>query len=113
MLTETSTSGAWRMASLERAIEIAVTAHRGQVDKSGLPYILHPLRMMHQMHSQTEQIAAVLHDTVEDSSLTLEDIENEVFPMKSLMLYAVSRATTVSPIRLSFHGRTPILSHAP
>ena len=53
-------------ASLEKAIEIALRAHAGQVDKAGAPYILHPLRMMHSMSSPTEMMAAVLHDVVED-----------------------------------------------
>ena len=53
--------------NLERAIEIAVTAHRGQTDKSGAPYILHPLRVMLSLESEEERIVAVLHDVVEDS----------------------------------------------
>ena len=53
--------------NLERAIEIAVTAHKGQVDKSGAPYILHPLRVMLSLESEEERIVAVLHDVVEDS----------------------------------------------
>ena len=53
--------------NLERAIEIAVTAHRGQTDKSGAPYILHPLRVMLSLESEDERIVAVLHDVVEDS----------------------------------------------
>jgi (p)ppGpp synthase/HD superfamily hydrolase len=52
--------------NLERAIEIAVTAHRGQVDKSGAPYILHPLRVMLGVKTDGERIVAVLHDVVED-----------------------------------------------
>ncbi len=53
-------------ASLEKAIEIAVSAHAGQMDKAGAPYILHPLRMMLRMSSPTEMMVAVLHDVVED-----------------------------------------------
>mgnify|MGYP001418253065 FL=1 len=52
--------------NLERAIEIAVTAHKGQVDKSGAPYILHPLRVMMSLETEGERIVAVLHDVVED-----------------------------------------------
>jgi (p)ppGpp synthase/HD superfamily hydrolase len=52
--------------NLQRAIEIAVEAHRNDVDKGGNPYILHPLRMMMQMHTDEERMVAVLHDVIED-----------------------------------------------
>lgn len=67
------------MATLERAIELAVTAHRGQKDRSGRPYILHPLWLMQQFEDARAMIVAVLHDTVEDSSLTLQDLKSEGF----------------------------------
>lgn len=54
------------MSHLERAISIAVEAHKGQKDKAGQPYILHPLRIMFSMNTESEKIAAVLHDLVED-----------------------------------------------
>ncbi len=53
--------------NLEKAIEIAVSAHKGQIDKACQPYILHPLRVMLQMDTEVEQIVAVLHDVVEDA----------------------------------------------
>ncbi|MGH9853621.1 MAG: HD domain-containing protein [Blastocatellia bacterium] len=67
------------MATLEKAILIAAEAHDGQKDKSGAPYILHPLRMMMRMESETAMIAAVLHDVVEDSDWTLEQLRGEGF----------------------------------
>ena len=67
------------MSSLERAIEIAVSAHKGQKDKAGKPYILHPLRLMFKMNSEDEMIAAVLHDVVEDTAWTFEKLEAEGF----------------------------------
>jgi (p)ppGpp synthase/HD superfamily hydrolase len=54
------------MSTLERAIEIAVTAHKGQKDLAGAPYILHPLRLMLSLRGEAERIVAVLHDVVED-----------------------------------------------
>jgi (p)ppGpp synthase/HD superfamily hydrolase len=54
------------MSLLEKAIAIAVEAHRGQKDKSGAPYILHPLRVMARVQTEHEKIVAVLHDVVED-----------------------------------------------
>lgn len=64
---------------LEKAIEIAVQAHKGQKDKSGQPYILHPLRLMMQMKTETEKIVAVLHDVIEDTSVTLRDLQGMGF----------------------------------
>ena len=60
--------------SLEDSILLAVRAHEGQKDKAGQPYILHPLRMMVRLHGEAERIAAVLHDVVEDTSYTLDDL---------------------------------------
>ena len=49
---------------LEKAIEIAVEAHRGQLDKAGKIYILHPMRVMLRGKNETEMIVGILHDTV-------------------------------------------------
>ena len=65
--------------TLERAIEIAARAHAGQADKGGAPYILHPLRVMLRVAPGAQQIVAVLHDVVEDSAVTFEDLEREGF----------------------------------
>ncbi len=54
------------MSTLERAITIAATAHAGQIDKAGAPYILHPLRVMLRVTTEAERITAVLHDVIED-----------------------------------------------
>lgn len=55
------------MTTLSEAITIATTAHDGQTDKAGQPYILHPLRVMGAMKNEPDRVAAVLHDVVEDS----------------------------------------------
>jgi hypothetical protein len=62
------------MATIEKALEIAARAHEGQKDKDGQPYILHPLRVMHNVRGLEAQIVAVLHDVVEDTSVTLDDL---------------------------------------
>ncbi|MBX3179567.1 MAG: HD domain-containing protein [Candidatus Hydrogenedentes bacterium] len=67
------------MATLERALVIAAEAHAGMTDKGGAPYILHPLRLMHQMTTADERIVALLHDVVEDSPWTLEALRAEGF----------------------------------
>jgi (p)ppGpp synthase/HD superfamily hydrolase len=72
------------MADLEEAIRIAVEAHRGQRDRAGAPYILHPLRMMLRVQTDAERMAAVLHDVVEDTAWTLDDLRARGFPAEVL-----------------------------
>jgi (p)ppGpp synthase/HD superfamily hydrolase len=79
------------MTTLERAIAIAAEAHAGQVDKGGQPYILHPLRVMLRTNSSAERMAAVLHDVVEDSSVTLDFLRTEGFPPE--VIHAVDALT--------------------
>ena len=67
------------MTQLERAIQIAVEAHAGQKGKDGSPYILHPLRLMLKMDTEEARIVAVLHDVVEDTEVTLDDLRREGF----------------------------------
>ncbi|HET7464675.1 MAG TPA: HD domain-containing protein [Longimicrobium sp.] len=68
------------MPDLEEAIRIAVEAHRGQKDRAGAPYILHPLRMLFRVQTDAERMAAVLHDVVEDTAWTLDDLRARGFP---------------------------------
>ena len=63
-----------REAGLQDAIALAVTAHLGVMDKSGQPYILHPLRVMFACETPTQKIVAILHDVIEDTDRTLEDL---------------------------------------
>ena len=68
------------MSTLERAIEIAREAHRGQVDRAGEEYIGHPLRVMEAGKTLEEKIVGVLHDVVEDSAeWSFERLEAEGF----------------------------------
>lgn len=69
---------------LEDAIEIAVQAHRGQTDKAGAPYVLHPLRMMCRVETEAEKIVAVLHDVIEDMDWTFEALRDRGFPNEIL-----------------------------
>jgi len=67
------------MSNLERAIAIAVEAHAGQKDRNGASYILHPLRVMARVQSDDEKIVAILHDVVEDTDWTFDDLRQEGF----------------------------------
>ncbi|ATB31413.1 bifunctional (p)ppGpp synthetase/guanosine-3',5'-bis(diphosphate) 3'-pyrophosphohydrolase [Melittangium boletus] len=60
--------------TLEDALALALEAHRGQRDKAGQTYILHPLRVMFRLETETERMVALLHDVVEDSPYTLEQL---------------------------------------
>ncbi|HEX8439495.1 GTP pyrophosphokinase, partial [Archangium sp.] len=72
------------MPTLEDAIALAVEAHRGQRDKAGQTYILHPLRVMLRLEGEAERMVAVLHDVVEDSSYTLEQLRGLGYPEEVL-----------------------------
>ena len=72
------------MSTVETAIEIAARAHAGQVDKAGVPYIFHPLRLMLAVTTPCERMAAVLHDTVEDTDISLADLREAGFPAEVL-----------------------------
>ena len=65
---------------LAKAIEIALKAHEGQVDKTGMPYIGHVMRVMQTGRTIDEKIVGVLHDLVEDTSWTFEALQAEGFP---------------------------------
>ena len=65
--------------NLQRAVSIAIDAHKDQFDKVGKPYITHVFRVMEKGRNDTEKICGVLHDVVEDTPWTLEELEAEGF----------------------------------
>jgi (p)ppGpp synthase/HD superfamily hydrolase len=72
------------MPTLEDAIALALEAHRGQRDKAGQTYVLHPLRVMMRLEGEAERMTAVLHDVVEDSPYTLERLRGLGYPEEVL-----------------------------
>lgn len=72
------------MSLLEKAIYIATQAHTGQKDKYGAPYILHVLNVMARGRTDAEKICGALHDVVEDTGWTFEQLEQEGFPEEIL-----------------------------
>jgi hypothetical protein len=80
-----------KLILLEKAIQIAVSAHTGQFDKAGAPYILHPLRVMNLVNEIDEKIVAVLHDVIEDTYITDEILLEHGFPP-----YIVTSVASVS-----------------
>lgn len=63
----------------KKAMEIAYWAHHGQCDKAGVPYIYHPIHLAEQMNDETTACIALLHDVVEDTPVTFEDLAKD-FP---------------------------------
>jgi (p)ppGpp synthase/HD superfamily hydrolase len=67
------------MSHLQRALEIAVEAHKSQKQKDGSPYALHPIRLSMSLSSEEQKIVALLHDVVEDTDWTFDDLTSEGF----------------------------------
>lgn len=63
----------------KKAMKIAFTAHKEQVDKTGLPYIFHPFHLAEQMETEETVCAALLHDVVEDTDMTFEQLTEHGF----------------------------------
>lgn len=73
----------------KKALRLCFEAHKGQVDKSGMPYVFHPFHLAEQMKDENSTVVALLHDVVEDTNLTFDDLrafgfENDI--MEALML---------------------------
>lgn len=82
------------MSTLEKAIRIASRAHEGVMDKQGQPYLLHPLRVMLSCDDPDARIVGVLHDVVEDTNVTFDDIRKDGFS-----------ETVLAALRLVTHSR--------
>ncbi len=65
---------------LDTAIQIAAEAHAAQKQRNGQPYILHPLRVMARVHTEDEKIVAILHDVLEDTPWTADQLKARGFP---------------------------------
>ena len=64
----------------KRALRLCFDAHKEQTDKTGLPYVFHPFHLAEQMTDEMTTICALLHDVIEDTEHTFEDIEKMGFP---------------------------------
>ncbi len=60
----------------KKALKICFDAHKDQTDKSGLPYVFHPFHLAEQMDNEKEVVCALLHDVVEDTDTTFDDLIN-------------------------------------
>lgn len=64
----------------KKAMKLCFAAHKDQTDKSGLPYVFHPFHLAEQMTDEVGTVVALLHDVVEDTPYTLEDLRSMGFP---------------------------------
>lgn len=69
---------------LQKAISIAIEAHKNQVDRYQAPYIMHVMRVMMRGKNEDEKICGILHDVVEDTNWTFEDLHKEGFPIEMI-----------------------------
>ena len=60
----------------KKALAVCFEAHKSQVDKSGLPYVFHPFHLAEQMKDEMTTIVALLHDVIEDTSITVEELRD-------------------------------------
>ena len=80
----------------KKAMKLCFEAHKEQLDKSGMPYVFHPFHVAEQMDSEATVITALLHDVVEDTKTTLDDLRREGFSedvIAALALLTHSKAT--------------------
>jgi (p)ppGpp synthase/HD superfamily hydrolase len=68
------------MTLIEQSLAVALRAYTGKIDKAGRAYILHPLRLMAKMDNETEMSVALLHDVIEDSDISAEQLLAEGIP---------------------------------
>ena len=64
----------------KKALRLCFDAHREQVDKTGLPYVFHPFHLAEQMKDEASTVCALLHDVVEDTDYTLDDLRSMGYP---------------------------------
>ena len=81
----------------KKAMILCFEAHKEQKDKSGLPYVHHPFHLAEQMTDEATTIVALLHDVVEDTSVTLEDLKTEGFPQEVVDAIALMTHNDGSP----------------
>ena len=87
-----------------KALRLAYEAHAGQFDKSGVPYVFHPLHLAEQMDDEDSIVAALLHDVVEDTAYSLADLKTMGFPDKALEAVALLTHDPAEPY-LSYVAR--------
>ena len=71
----------------KKALKICFECHKNQVDKAGMPYVFHPMHVADQMLDENTTIVALLHDVVEDTDITLDDLKSMGFNKDVIEFY--------------------------
>ena len=79
------------------AMKIAYNKHHNQLDKAGIPYIYHPIHIAEQMHSEETTCVALLHDVIEDTDTTIDDLRSAHFPESVLSALELMTHTSEVP----------------
>ena len=66
----------------KRALKLAFDAHKDQTDKSGMPYVFHPFHLAESMTDELSTVCALLHDVIEDTDITFDDLLSHGFPIE-------------------------------
>lgn len=98
------------MIDLLRALFIAARAHKGQRDKGGKPYIFHPLKVSLNVRGKDEKIVALLHDVIEDTSYTIDDLKFLTKDQKEALLLLTHDKDTPYMIYIEFIKKNKIAS---
>ena len=73
----------------KKALKLCFTAHKDPVDKTDMPYVFHPFHLAEQMTDEVTTVCALLHDVVEDTDTTLDDLANMGFPPRVIEVLAL------------------------
>ena len=73
----------------KKALKLCFKAHKDQTDKSGMPYVFHPFHLAEQMKDEATTVVALLHDVVEDTEITIDDLQKMGFSQEVLEAIAL------------------------
>ena len=73
----------------KKAMKLCFQAHKDQIDKSGIPYVFHPIHLAEQMKDEDTTVVALLHDVVEDTDYTLENLREMGFNQRIIAAIAL------------------------
>lgn len=85
-----------------KALRFAYNAHHGQLDYNGIPYIFHPLHLAEQMDDEISCCAALLHDVVEDTAVTMDELAQEFPPEVVEVVALLTHDNTSEPNNMTY-----------
>ena len=99
--------------TFEDALILAARAHQGQLDLAGAPYICHPMRVALAMTSEDQRIVAILHDVIEDTAITYEDLVQAGYSAQIIAaVEALTKRTGEKRIEAAVRAKANAIAHA-